>query len=77
MTGGLVKGILSSVSGNEAEVCLPEYDNAVTAFLPILQHDRYVEVSGTEYPMKERYHVGQWVVVALFSDDFCDGVIIT
>lgn len=77
MTGGLVKGIISSVSGTEAEVSLPEYDDAVTAPIPILQYDRYIKIGDMEYAVKERYHIGQWVVVALFSDDFNDGVIIT
>lgn len=60
----ILKGIISAVSGQKAEVILPEFGNEVTAPLPIL-HDS-----------DGAYTVGQWVVVAIFSDDFNDGVIL-
>lgn len=57
----LLKGIVSAVYGNTAEVTLPEYDNAVTGKLPFY---------------RQTASVGQFVVVAVFGTDWNDGVIL-
>lgn len=80
MTGGVVMGVISSVSGSEAEVSCPELGGCVTAALPLLSpnHDRYViDSHGVECPVQERYHAGQWVIVAVCGVDINKGVIIT
>lgn len=63
----IVKGIVSAIDEikNTAEVILPEYDGAVTAMIPFYQ-------SGRAAPEM----VGQFVIVAVFNNDFNDAVIL-
>lgn len=63
----LIKGFVSKKNegDNTVEVTLPEYNNVVTS--PLKLYNR---------PMA-RVNVGDFVVVALFSEnDLCDGVVI-
>lgn len=80
MTGGIVMGVISAVNGNAVEVSCPELGGCVTAALPLLSpnHDRYViDSRGVECPVQERYHIGQWVIVAVCGEDINKGVVIT
>ena len=63
----LVKGKISSInaSANTAEVILLEYDNVVTAPVPFYQKGAATTAQ-----------VGQFVVLALFNNDFNDSVIL-
>ncbi len=63
----LVKGKISSInaSANTAEVILLEYDNAVTVPVPFYKQGEALNCS-----------VGQFVVLAVFNDDFNDSVIV-
>lgn len=60
-----VKGQISSINSanNTAEVILLEYDNAVTAPVPF-------------YHSYLSYTVGQFVVLAVFNNDFNDAMIL-
>lgn len=80
MSGEIHYGMISSVSGDSAEVICPGMDNEVTASLPLLsaQHDRYiVDSQGKECPVMERYKPGQWVVIVVEGNDVNTGVILT
>jgi hypothetical protein len=60
----LVKGKISTIDpdANSAEVILLEYDNAITAPVPF-------------YNSHLSYSIGQFVVLAVFNDDFNDSII--
>jgi hypothetical protein len=62
----IVKAKISSIntSANTAEVILLEYDNAVTVPVPF-----YIKGAAVNYK------VGQFVVLAVFNNDFNDSVI--
>lgn len=61
----VIKGKISSInaSTNQAEVILLEYDDAVTAPLPL-------------YRSYTNYQIGQPVVVVVFNSDFNDAVVL-
>lgn len=67
----LVKGLISSVNEEEgtAEVILLEYENVVTRFLPFYNRTK---LSKLEVP----FLVGKLVTVAIFNNDFNDGIIL-
>lgn len=64
----LKKGIISKIDtvANTAEVIIPELDDVVTPMIPIA---REISVSTLA--------VGQRCVVALFSNNFADGAVIS
>lgn len=64
----LKKGIISVLDSNKrtAEVIIPELDNVVTPMIPI---SREISISGVK--------VGDKCVIALFSDSFSDGAVIS
>ena len=66
----LVKAIVSAVDvpTNSAELTLPEYENVVTAMTPFYK-DVMTEQNKNEW-------IGKWVVLAVFGEDFNDGVIL-
>lgn len=61
----VIKGNISSINAatNQAEVILLEYDDAVTAPLPL-------------YRSYTNYQIGQPVVVVVFNGDFNDAVVL-
>ena len=63
----LAKGTVSAINETEntAEVILLEYDNAVTAPIPFYEPNKAKPAM-----------IGQFVIVAVFSDDFNDAVIL-
>lgn len=63
----LVKAKISSInaSANTAEVILLEFDNAVTAQVPF-----YISGAGVSAT------IGQFVILAVFNNDFNDSVIL-
>lgn len=63
----LVKGRISSVntSANTAEVILLEFDNVITAEIPFYNAGAAIGIV-----------IGQFVVLAVFNNDFNDAVIL-
>ena len=61
----IVKAKISSINdgANTAEVILLEYDNIITAPVPFLH----------SYSL---YSIGQFVVLAIFNNDFNDAIIL-
>ena len=66
----LVKALVSSVdvANATAELTLPEFDNAVTGPIPFYR--RQIDAQGA------RELIGTFVVLAVFGDDWNDGVIL-
>lgn len=62
------KGIISVLDSEKrtAEVIIPELDNVVTPMIPI---SREIAINGVK--------VGDKCVIALFSDSFADGAVIS
>lgn len=66
----LIKALVSAVdvSTGTAELILPEYDNAVTGPIPFYR--RQIDAQ------RAAELVGKFVVLAVFGDDWNDGVIL-
>lgn len=66
----LIKALVSSVDvgASTAELILPEYDNAVTGPIPFYR--RQIDAQ------RAQELVGKFVVLAVFGDDWNDGVIL-
>lgn len=65
----LIKALISSVDAEAgtAELILPEYDNAVTGPIPFYHWDYYKQMENL---------IGRFVVLAVFGNDWNDGVIL-
>ena len=66
----LIKALISAVDAANAtaELILPEYDNAVTGPIPFYR--RQIDAQ------RAQELVGKFVVLAVFGDDWNDGVIL-
>lgn len=66
----LIKALVSAVdvASSTAELILPEYDNAVTGSIPFYR--RQIDAQ------RAQELIGKFVVLAVFGDDWNDGVIL-